>query len=160
MRHVFWLRRGVIAGRSGPNRDAWMPADLAAGGIGAVLSVNDGELVHSDDLSSVGIRYCCIPLSDAAPPLPGDLEVCLDALPRALEFAVSSIAAGRSVLVHCSSGKDRTGMFLSYYLCATERLAPAEAITEVKRVRSVALSAEGWEQLTLDVLRRLHGEGT
>jgi len=155
MRKVFWLREGVIAGRSGPNRDAWSPEELAAGGIGAVLSVNDGELVHSDDLSAVGVIYSCVPLSDSAPPRPGDLKICLDALPRGLNFVVSSIESGRNVLVHCSSGKDRTGMFLSYYLCATEGLAPASAIEQVRRVRPIALSAEGWETLTLDVLREL-----
>jgi protein-tyrosine phosphatase len=160
MRNVFWLREGVIAGRSGPNRSAWSPADLAEGGIGAVLSVNDGELVHGSDLDAVGIKYRCVPLSDAAPPFPGDLQVCVDALPKGLEFALSSIGSGRSVLVHCSSGKDRTGMFLSYYLCATEGLAPPEAIKEVKRVRSIALSAEGWEKFTLDVLRKLAQERT
>jgi protein-tyrosine phosphatase len=155
MRNVFWLREGVIAGRSGPNRDAWSPKELAGGRIGAVLSVNDGELVHSDDLCAIGINYSCIPLSDAAPPQPGDLQACVDALPKALRFVLSSIKTGRSVLVHCSSGKDRTGMFLTYYLCATESLAPARAIEEVRRVRPVALSAEGWETFALDVLREL-----
>jgi hypothetical protein len=155
MRNVFWLRQGVLAGRSGPNRDAWSPKELADGGIGAVLSVNDGELVHSGDLGALGINYSCISLSDAAPPQPGDLQACVDALPKALTFVLSSIESGRSVLVHCSSGKDRTGMFLTYYLCATEGLAPARAIEEVRRVRPVALSAEGWESFTLDVLRVL-----
>jgi hypothetical protein len=90
MRNVFWLRERIIAGRSGPNRAAWSPAELAAGGIGAVLSVNDGELVHCDDLSAVGINYSCVPLSDSAPPQPEDLQVCSAALPKALKFAMSS----------------------------------------------------------------------
>jgi protein-tyrosine phosphatase len=98
----------------------WLPRELARGGIGAVLSVNDGELVRPDELAEAGIDYCCVPLSDAAPPVPGDLEVCVSALPRALLFALGSIDRERSVLVHCSSGKDRTGLFLSYYLCVTE----------------------------------------
>src|SRR5262245_14234652 len=102
MHNVFWMRDG-IGGRSGPNRDAWAPRDLGAGGIGAVLSVNDGELVRVNELAEVGIDYCCVPLSDAAPPLPGDHEVCVNALPRALSFALRSIANQRSVLVHCTS---------------------------------------------------------
>ena len=155
MRHIFWLREGVIAGRSGPNRDAWTAKELAAGGIGSVLSLNDGELVHSNDLSAAGISYSCIPLSDSAPPRSGDFQICVGALPRALSFVVSSIEAGRSVLVHCSSGKDRTGMFLSYYLCAVEGLAPVRAIEEIRRVRPIALSAEGWEAFALAVLREL-----
>lgn len=153
MQHVFWLRESVIAGRTGPNRDPWNPEELAEAGIGAVLSVNDGELVHSEDLSKVGIEYRCIPLSNAAPPRPGDAEICASALPRALEFVVAAAESGRAVLVHCSSGKDRTGMFLSYYLCSTEGMSPSQAVAEVRRVRPIALSAEGWEVFTLEVLQ-------
>lgn len=152
MRNVFWLREGVIAGRSGPNRNSWDPKELADAGIGAVLSVNDAELVHPSDLRDVGIQHRCVPLSDAAPPRPGDLEICVDALPRALEFVLNAGAVGRSVLVHCTSGKDRTGMFLSYYLCRTENMSAVEAIGEVRRVRPIALSAEGWEEFALAVL--------
>jgi protein-tyrosine phosphatase len=133
----------------------WDPGDLAAGGVGAVLSVNDGELVRADELAAVGIDYCCVPLSDAAPPQPGDLEICIGALPRALAFTIDAIDRHRAVLVHCRSGKDRTGMFLSYYLCVTEGLTPTEAIREVRRVRPVALSAEGWHSFTYRVLGEL-----
>jgi len=155
MRNVFWLRPGAIGGRTGPNHDMWDPKELAAGGIGAVLSVNDGELVRPDELAAVGIDYCCVPLSDAAPPQPGDLEICLSALPRALSFVVDAIDRHRSVLVHCRSGKDRTGLFLSYYLCVTEGLTPDAAIRELKRVRPVALSAEGWQSFAYQVLGEL-----
>jgi protein-tyrosine phosphatase len=155
MRNVFWLRPGVIGGRTGPNLDMWDPRDLAAGGVGAVLSVNDGELVRPEEFAAVGIDYRCVPLSDAAPPQPGDLEICTSALPRALSFVVASIDDRRGVLVHCRSGKDRTGLFLSYYLCVTEGLTPSEAIREVKRVRPVALSAEGWESFSYRVLAAL-----
>jgi len=155
MRNVFWMRDGVIGGRTGPNRDAWSPRDLATGGIGAVLSVNDGELVRINELAEAGIDYCCVPLSDAAPPVAGDFEICVNALPRALSFALHSIENQRRVLVHCSSGKDRTGMFLAYFLCVTEGLAPSDAIREVRRVRPIALTAEGWEQLAGRVLGEL-----
>lgn len=155
MRHVFWLRRNVIAGRTGPNTDPWNPSELAKGGIGAILSVNDGVCVRPDDLAGADISYKCVAFSNAAPPRPGDLEICATALPKALEFALTSIESGRSLLVHCRSGKDRTGMFLSYYLCRTEGLPAVEAIEEVKRVRPIALSAEGWELFTLRVLDAL-----
>ncbi len=155
MQNVFWLRRGIIGGRSGPNKDPWDPDELARGGIGAIISVNDGELVHRQDLAAVGIDYECVPLSDTAPPQPGDFEWCTAALPRALEFAQMSIRADRSVLVHCHSGKDRTGMFLGYYLCRTENLPAAMAIEEVRRVRPIALSAQGWESFTRRVLEAL-----
>ena len=46
-------------------------------------------------------------------------------------------------------------MFLSYYLCAIEGLTPSEAIRELRRVRPVALSAEGWESFSYQVLGEL-----
>jgi hypothetical protein len=48
-------------------------------GIGAILSVNDGECVHTENLSNAGIEYQCVPLSDAAPPRPGDCPIALSA---------------------------------------------------------------------------------
>ena len=157
MRNVFWLRPKIIAGRTGPDRDPWNSQELARGGIGAVLSVNDGELVDPKDLEEAGISYKHVAFSDAAPPQPGDFEICTAALPKALQFALTSIDSGRSVLVHCTAGKDRTGMFLSYYLCKAEGMAPAKAIEEVKRVRPIALTAEGWDSFALRVLDALNG---
>ncbi len=155
MRNVYWLRPRIIAGRTGPNQDPWDVIDLARGGIGAVLSVNDGAQVAPEELADADIHHLCTPLSDSAPPRPGDLEICTAALPAALRFATDAIDAGRSVLVHCQAGKDRTGMFLSYYLCAVEGLRPEAAIDELRRVRPTALSAPGWESFTLQVLRAL-----
>ena len=156
MEHVFWLRESRIAGRTGPNRNPWQLKDFSRAGIGAVLSVNDGELVHADDLEMSGIDYRCISLSPNAPPRSGDRETCIEALPRALSFVQESIDRGIAALVHCTSGKDRTGMFLAYYLCQTEQLTPAAAIAEVKQVRPIALSAEGWDEFALEVLEHFH----
>ena len=158
MQHVFWLREGQLAGRTGPNKDPWYPERLAAQGIAAVLSVNDGESVYAEDLQSCGIDYQQVSLSPNAPPRPGDHETCINALPHAYDFVMRTISTGRPALVHCTSGKDRTGMFMAYYLCRREGLAPKLAISEVKQVRPIALSAEGWEPFTLDVLSTLHGE--
>ena len=158
MKHVFWLRENVIGGRSGPDQDAWRPEELAEAGIGAVLSVNDGALVHPTHLAQVGLHHECVPLSDAAPPQRGDFEKCVAALPKALAFVAGEIRSARSVIVHCRSGKDRTGMFLCYYLCMTEGMTTREAIDEIKRVRPIALTADGWDELTRRVLDTLVGE--
>jgi hypothetical protein len=40
-------------------------------------------------------------------------------------------------------------------LYAIERMGPEEAIREVRRVRPIALSAEGWEPFAHEVLERL-----
>lgn len=152
MRHLYWLRPQLICGRSGPDRNPWQARELASAGIGAVLSVNDAALVHPEDLAAVGIRHRCIPLSDSAPPLEGDLEACRIALPQCFEFASEQLALGRSVMVHCSSGKDRTCLFLAYYLCRTEGLSASYAMSEVRRVRPIAFTATGWEEFALSVL--------
>ena len=123
-------------------------------GIGAVLSVNDGLLCHPGDFQAAGITYACVPFSANAPPLPGDEEICRGALPQAYAFVQAQMAQGRATLVHCSSGKDRTGLFFCYFLMLHARMTPPEAIEAVRKVRPIALSAEGWGDFAIQVLSR------
>jgi protein-tyrosine phosphatase len=127
-------------------------AALRKAGIRAILSVNEGLLCHKQDFAAAGIAYACIPLSANAPPRPGDEELCAHALPQAYAFVRAQMAQGRSTLVHCSSGKDRTGLFFCYFLMRHARMAAGEAIEAVRKVRPVALSAEGWEDFAIRVL--------
>lgn len=152
MDKIFWLIPQRLAGRPGPDREPWDLYGLRLTGIGAVLSVNDGLLCHVEDFAAHGMRYACVPLPDNAPPQPGDDELCLDALPKAYAFVAEQMHEGRSVLVHCSAGKDRTGLFLSYFLMRYARLAPQQAIASVREVRPIALSALGWEEFAVRVL--------
>jgi protein-tyrosine phosphatase len=149
---VFWVIPEKLAGRPGPDRVPWNVAALRAGGIGAVLSLNDGVLCHPQDFQAHNINYVCMPLSDNAPPLPGDDRICLEVLPRAYEFVSSQMNRQRRVLVHCSSGKDRTGLFLSYFLMQHAGLSVAEAMSGVREVRPIAMSAWGWEEFAKRVL--------
>jgi len=155
MRHIFWLRPNLIAGRSGPNLYPWTPAELASAGIGAVLSVNDAASVYSDDLSKVGIESACFPLADNAPPREGDFEHGLAMLPAALEYLLAVMAKGKTPMIHCTAGKDRTGLTMCYYLCQCEGYSPRDAIDEVRRVRPIALSATGYEAFSLELLNAL-----
>jgi len=157
MQHVFWLLPGILAGRAGPNREPWRVDELRSAGVRAVLSVNDGELCHEEDLAAVGIDYRCLPLSANAPPREGDLEHCRAVLPRAYAFVSEKASAGVASLVHCYSGKDRTGLFMAYFLVRSQGLQPHDAIARVKAVRPIALSAEGWDQFALNVLSREGG---
>ena len=152
MKHVFWLVPGALAGRSGPDQNPWDVRSLHAGGIGAVLSVNDGVACHAEDFAALGMSYRCIPLSDNAPPRDGDREHCLQVLPEAYDFVRAEQNRHRAVLVHCTSGKDRTGLFMCYYLVRDSGMGVDAAISAVRRVRPIALSAEGWESLALAVL--------
>ena len=152
MQHIFWLIDGELCGRSGPNHQPWNAQELKAAGVGAVLSVNNAESVYPDEFDSAGIVYHCIPLASNAPPRPGDLELCLERLEMCYAYARSEIEAGRTLLVHCRHGKDRTGMFMAHYLKMQRSLSTLEAIAEVKAVRPIALTAEGWDQFTIEVL--------
>lgn len=70
----------------------------------------------------------------------------------AYEFALDEIESGNSVLVHCRHGKDRTGLFMAYFLRQQFGLSTADAIERVKAVRPIALTAEGWEDFAIEVL--------
>ena len=153
MKHVFWLVPGAVAGRAGPDQHPWDANELLAGGIGAVLSVNDGAACQRQDFTALGMSYRCIPLSDNAPPLDGDIDHCLDALPEAYDFVRGELDSRRAVLVHCHSGKDRTGLFMCYFLMRESGISVEDAIKAVRRVRPIALSAEGWERLAATVLK-------
>ena len=157
MQHIFWLVPGVLAGRSGPSQDPWQLDELKSRGLGAVLSVNDGELCHPDDFERLAIRYLCIPLSPNAPPLDGDVQHCRMVLPLAYNFTKSNEAHRVATLVHCHAGKDRTGLFMAYFLVRSLGCTAADAIAKVKAVRSIAFTAPGWDEFAHDVLAATAG---
>ena len=152
MDHIFWLVPNLLAGRCGPDREPWRLERLRQAGFGAVLSVNDGELCRPEEFAEQGLAYACVPLSSNAPPCDGDLEHCLNALPAALSFAKENIDHGIPVLVHCSAGKDRTGLFMAYYLMQCEGCSRQEAMDRVRAARPVAFSADGWHDFAFRVL--------
>ena len=155
MQQVFWLRNQSIAGRPGPGYYPWQPAELAAGGIGAIMTVNDAQSVYPDDLAAAGIEHAWFPLEDNAPPRPGDFEHCVASLPPALDFIRAMQRKDRAVLIHCTAGKDRTGLMLAYYLCREEGYRAEAAIAEVRQVRPQALSALEYEPFAITVLNAL-----
>jgi protein-tyrosine phosphatase len=154
VRHVFWLLPGRLAGRPGPNRVPWDLRTLRAMGIDAVLSVNDGEGCDRDQFAALGLDYFCVPFPANEPPEPCDDDLCHLVLPAAYEYVRAQHAADRAVLVHCSAGKDRTGLFMSYFLMREYGLDVDTAIAHVRAVRLTALSALGWEELARRVLAR------
>ena len=158
MDELFWIIRGLLAGRVGPNTEPCDLAALRAGGIGAIISVNNGEHCVREDIEAHDIAYACIPFTSNAPALPGDDDISMAAVRQAYEFATAQIADGRGVLVHCSAGKDRTGLLLSYFVMQHAGLSPRAAIARVRETRPIALSAEGWDEFAEHVLTRLSAE--
>ena len=154
MDQLFWLLEGRLAGRYRPDKAPWDLAALRAAGVGAILSVNDGLACHPDDFGAHGIAYARVPLSANAPPEPGDDWHCARALPIADAFVTEQLAAGRVTVVHCTSGKDRTGLYLAYHLVRHHGASPRAAIARVRAVRPIAFSAPGWDELAAFVLER------
>ncbi len=159
MKHVFWLEQDRIGGRSGPNKDEWSLEELRAGGIAAVISVNDGALCQHEEFIDFGMAYARVSLAENIPPRPGDLELCTARLPAAYEFLTQRLDAGEKVLIHCRSGRDRTCLLMAYYLCRQYGLTPVDAMARVKAVRAIAFSSEGWDAFVLEVLQECEGHG-
>ncbi|MGF1742091.1 dual specificity protein phosphatase family protein [Vibrio profundum] len=150
MEHVFFIEP-LVAGRSGPDKDMWDIETLQGEGVATILSVNDGEMVHVSRLTSLGIEYLHIPLSSNAPIQEGDLGICLQALPRIVRFIDVSQKLG-TVLIHCRSGKDRTGLALAAYLVEVKGYRIQAAMDAVKSVQPNAFSAAGWDEFARCVL--------
>ena len=154
MKEIFWLRPGKIAGRSGPNLVPWQLEEIRQAGINSILSVNHGEDCHITLIEKLGFQYDCIPMSRNAPAIPGDTTHNLQKLPEALRFINEALASG-PVLIHCRSGKDRTGLVMAAYLIANEQFSARQAMDEVLSVRPIAFSAEGWTDFCFHVLCEL-----
>ena len=129
----------------------WDLHEIKSNGIASILSVNHGDAVHESMLSILGIAYSNIPMSSNAPAREGDKELCLKNLPRAMDFIRENLSNG-PVLIHCRSGKDRTGMVMAAYLIEFEKYDAKKAMEEVIEVRPIAFSAEGWMEFGLEVL--------
>ena len=154
MKHVFWVYDNELAGRPGPGMAPWHFSDLKAGGFDMILSVASNLFPHTDALRD-GLSRTCVPLPDFAPPDDYTTRVFQTSLPLTLEIIRSNIEEGRTVLVHCAGGNDRTGLVLSYYIAWRERIGPVEAIAKLRTVRPSALSASGWEQMAIRLLPEL-----
>jgi len=154
MNHTFWLEPNRIAGRSGPNKDPWDLTEIAAAGFKGILSVNNGEAVHETLVRQLGMDYAHTPLADNAPPREGDTAKCLAALPRILSFIDQTLHRG-PVLIHCRSGKDRTGLAMAAYLIQNKGLTVAAAMRRVLEVRPIAFTAEGWMGFSEAVLEEM-----
>ena len=154
MEHIFWAIPGKLAGRPGPNLVPWDPTGLRREGFSAVLTVNHGVDVDPAQLQAAGLAHRRVRFPGGIPPNPDALEVALEALPVALDFYREHSTRG-PVLVHCSFGKDRTGLFIAHALVQEQGLAPDDALARLREVRPNALSATGWHTLARDVLHHI-----
>ncbi|BCV54529.1 dual specificity protein phosphatase family protein [Shewanella algae] len=151
MQPLFWLEEGELAGSRGPAGQNWDLDELQRSGIGAILSL--AENVAADWPQSP-FEFACIPLPSGETPLDADLRLCVEQLPKALDFIKRQRAAGLGVLVHCESGQNRTCLLLAYYLME-HGVAPLHAVARIRAVADAAFESHGWDQFVLDVLYAL-----
>ena len=154
MKHIFWLIEDKIAGRSGPNKDAWDLAELKAAGFGAIISLNNGEGCDTDAMAELGIAHRVFNLTDNIPPKPEDLGICSEILPRVLAFIRECESQNIPVLLHCRSGINRTELVMAYYMMENGA-APVHAVSQVRVASGLAFDADGWDQFVFDVLYEL-----
>lgn len=154
MKQVFWLIDGQLAGRSGPNKDAWDLAELKAAGFGAIVSLNDGAMCDTQAMADLGIAHQVFNLPDNIPPVEGDVEVCAAIMPKVLAFIRQAESESKAVLLHCRSGINRTELMMAYYLMKNGA-APVHAVSQVRNASGLAFDAEGWDQFVYDVLYKL-----
>ena len=144
MKHLYWVIEKELAGRPGPKRAPWNPAELYQGGIRTVISLATD--VPVSDLT----RYKLNHRRAKFPPLilnsPGLQKAFLhEALPI-WEFIHQQLAEGNPTLVHCHAGNDRTGAILAGYLVSYHGQTPEEAIRNVRARNPHALEIGGYAE--------------
>ena len=153
MDSVFWLLPARLAGRPGPTKSPWDLGELSEF-IDVVLNLSEHPC-PTEELDALQLQHLWVPLPTAVPPDAEAERRCVQLLPNAQEYVRERLNCGHRVLVHCVSGKDRTGMLLAYHLAREHVLSANQALDRVRRVRPEALSAPGWEEMALRVIHQL-----
>jgi len=154
---VYWLIPGRLGARPGPNKEPWDLTELKTSGVSLVVSLSERMLNRSDEFAALGIDHVCLPLPKSVPPKRGDALDIEYILPHVFEIVAHHLAtdAGHCVLVHCSSGKDRSGLFLTYFLMRSEHVPLEAALNRVKQIQPKLLTARGWWEMGQQVLTSL-----
>jgi protein-tyrosine phosphatase len=152
MDKVYWVIDDRLGGRRGPNQEPWSLAAIKAGGVTMVVSLTERMFNRSVDFASVEIKHVCLPLSSNAPPLPGDEFNIASLLPGLVGILRKELAGNGKVVVHCSSGKDRSALLLAYYLKTTNQISTGTALDIVRSKNPEMLSAHGWLDMAIRIL--------
>ena len=151
MESLFWVYPGQLAGRPGPVFAPWNLEKLRDSGIDLVLSAATDLFPHTEAVKA-GITRVCIPFPDVLPPDRHTLEICATNLRLSFELLNETIESGQTLMVNCAGGCDRTGLILARYIAYREGVSAADAIQQLRAIQPYALSAEGWEEMALQLI--------
>ncbi|MBR9727441.1 dual specificity protein phosphatase family protein [Shewanella intestini] len=154
MKHVFWLKEGLIAGRCGPSEQTWNLQELKSAGFSAIASLNDAQQCDTQQMDSLAIEHQVFNLPNNVPPKPEDLAHYAKVLPSILTFIQQQEQANKPVLLHCKTGVNRTELVMAYYLMVNGA-APVHAVSQARLASGHAFDAQGWDQFVYDVLYEL-----
>jgi protein-tyrosine phosphatase len=143
---TYAVEPGLLFGRPGPNKSRWDLDALKRGGLAVVVS-----LVRIEDpksLSRAGLKQYVIPFEERLSlPYKSANAFLLEIFDRFDEVLDVHLAIREPVLVHCNSGKDRTGLLLAYYLVSRKGLSAKRALKQLRKLKHDALTASGYEDI-------------
>jgi hypothetical protein len=144
MEHTYWVIDGLLAGRPGPTCAPWNPAALHEGGIRAVVSL--AKEVPVEDLSPFGITH----YRGEFPPMvlfsEGMRKAFIYTALPVWRFIDEQITVGKTTLVHCFAGQDRTGAILSGYLVTYHGMEAEKAVAVVRNSNPFAMRETTYEE--------------
>uniref|UniRef100_A0A7C5U7Z9 Dual specificity protein phosphatase n=1 Tax=Caldiarchaeum subterraneum TaxID=311458 RepID=A0A7C5U7Z9_CALS0 len=114
-------------------------------GISAIISLTEEPLPNSI-IDGTNTKYFHFPLDDHMPADPRKIAEIVKTLEKLL-------ADGEKVLVHCLAGIGRTGMVLTAYVMASEKIGWRQALDKVRKIRPG--SVEPGQEKTLIEFERL-----
>ncbi len=142
MDSVYWVLDQQLAGRPGPRRRPWNPAQLFAGGLRTIVTLTLTEGVGN--LARFGLRQLRVHYTPLPFMPPGHQWWVARRAERLLDFIHAELAAGRPTLVHCHDGDDRTGIVLAGYFVRYYGLSSQAAIDYVRSIRPTAMKMPGY----------------
>jgi protein-tyrosine phosphatase len=143
LEYTYWLIDHLLAGRVGPVERPWDIEKLREAGIKVIVSLN-GE-ANAAEIAAAGMRHYVLPQTPALPLFRRDKDELLRGIEPVLDVIHREVSEGHPTLVHCHSGKDRTGVVLTAFLVRYEGLSIEDAIARVRAVKPNAMSAPGYE---------------